>query len=306
MAEPIKLLILYSLILNTENASRTPLATDQGKLQKLVEDIDSQNYLIVVIDGLKELESQELALGRTLEAIEAGQSKTIKVFAKEEYEAEPPIQGLAARYQQDRRVSWQSYRDDDDIEAKLCGLERVGRPAAVSIFRARSQSMYEKDHPEESAALRIRVIHLTSQDPMSRQKWEDYIFLHFRLSKLQEFAPAREAAQAALEIAKTLENDDLIGRSYLQIGYCSHQMGELAVAEAEILHSIEFGKKAGDESVLGGRYQRLGMIYRSASMLDAAEKSFLEALVIDTKLGNKSNAAYTCELLSSLSLKRRS
>ncbi len=134
---------------------------------------------------------------------------------------------------------------------------------------------------------------LEQSDGVRRQTGVLQSDLATALTDMGDFAGARAAYEAALEIVTKLNDDRSVAALQFQIGTLAMQEGNLAEAEKRYQEALKTFRSLKEPALEATAQLQLGMLYIRARQWDAAESAYRESARLSESLGNLAGAAAT-------------
>lgn len=106
-----------------------------------------------------------------------------------------------------------------------------------------------------------------------------------------DYAAAMTTSQGAIELAKAIEEHELIAEANHVVSWTLIQQGKYAEARVLSEQALDSAKQSGNQNLEANVYSSLGLIYRAEGDFYAGLKSTEKALAIDRKLESKHGEA---------------
>ncbi|WP_339870074.1 sensor histidine kinase [uncultured Algoriphagus sp.] len=95
-----------------------------------------------------------------------------------------------------------------------------------------------------------------------------------------------------IEVAKSLDNPDMLAQAYSDLGYANMEKGELIKARKNYQQALELRYETGDSTKIYGTITNLGSVYQRDFQSDSAMVNYLKALSFFERTGNDRNADF--------------
>lgn len=95
-----------------------------------------------------------------------------------------------------------------------------------------------------------------------------------------------------IEVAKSLDNPDMLAQAYSDLGYANMEKGELIEARKNYQQALELRYETGDSTKIYGTITNLGSVYQRDFQSDSAMVNYLKALSFFERTGNDRNADF--------------